>query len=213
VNYVLKDRYIRPMMNIAYSIASLSFAKKKKVGAILLRDGRIVAQGLNGTVKGTDNCCEEIINGEKFVYRCDDANCPTNHTDTEFFDENDGGNFCEICKEGSIYETTIKTAEEKLVTKVEVLHAEDNLLLQCAEQGISTKDTIMVCTDSPCIKCAIRIAQCGIRTVYFERLHDFGDGVKFLIEKTNVEVYRISEDGESAVKLNSVQDVIEIKFK
>ena len=212
MEYVLKDRYIRPMINIAYSIASLSYAEKKKVGAVLLKDNRIIAQGFNGTVKGTDNTCELEEKIEAYVYRCNNEGCATNHVDIEYFGENESGDFCRFCKIGSIEETTIVTGT-KLVTSPFVIHGEENAILQAAEQGISIKDTIMVCTDSPCQKCARMIAQCGIRTVYYERLHDFGDGIKFLIEETDVEVYKISEDGGSAVKLNSVQDVIEIKFK
>lgn len=197
MDYVLKDRYIRPMINIAYSIASLSFAEKKKVGAILLKDNRIIAQGFNGSVKGTDNTCEVEEKIEDYVYRCNNEGCATNHVDVEYFGEDESGDFCRFCKIGSIEEETIVTGT-RLVTSPFVIHAEENAILQAAEQGISAKDTIMVCTDSPCQKCARMIAQCGIQTVYYERLHDLGEGIEFLIRNTNVKVFKINEDGETA---------------
>jgi len=47
------------MMATAMNFASLSYAKRKKVGAVLSKDGRIVACGYNGTIPGADNRCEE----------------------------------------------------------------------------------------------------------------------------------------------------------
>lgn len=39
--------------------ATLSYAKRLKVGAVLLRDGHIVSNGRNGTPTGMDNTCED----------------------------------------------------------------------------------------------------------------------------------------------------------
>lgn len=46
-------------MKIAETIATLSYAQRKKVGAILVsKDDQIIAQGFNGTPTGFNNCCE-----------------------------------------------------------------------------------------------------------------------------------------------------------
>jgi len=45
-------------MNIAKEIAKLSHAKRSKVGAILVKDQRIIAEGYNGTPHGFNNNCE-----------------------------------------------------------------------------------------------------------------------------------------------------------
>ncbi len=45
-------------LKTAYIYAELSHAIKRKVGAVLLRDDRIVSLGYNGTAQGTDNECE-----------------------------------------------------------------------------------------------------------------------------------------------------------
>jgi dCMP deaminase len=45
-------------MSIAELIGSASYANKKKVGAILVKNGRIISTGYNGTPSGFDNQCE-----------------------------------------------------------------------------------------------------------------------------------------------------------
>jgi len=46
-------------MRIAKEIASASYCKRAQVGAILVKDGNIIAMGYNGTPKGWDNKCED----------------------------------------------------------------------------------------------------------------------------------------------------------
>ena len=45
-------------MNIAYEISTASKAQRKKVGAIIVKDNRIISYGYNGTPYGFDNVCE-----------------------------------------------------------------------------------------------------------------------------------------------------------
>ena len=50
-------------MKTAYTFAELSSAIKLKVGAVVVKDDRIISLGYNGTPTGWDNTCElEIIN-------------------------------------------------------------------------------------------------------------------------------------------------------
>ena len=46
-------------MNIAYEVAQLSRCNRKKVGAIIVKDGNILSFGYNGTPRGFCNECEE----------------------------------------------------------------------------------------------------------------------------------------------------------
>ena len=55
-------------MNIATEIAELSYAERKKVGAVLVKDGSIISHGYNGTPHGFVNNCE---------YKDDDGNLVT----------------------------------------------------------------------------------------------------------------------------------------
>jgi dCMP deaminase len=52
------DRRRTYFMRVARETALLSYAVKLKVGAVAVRDGRIICTGYNGTGPGEDNCCE-----------------------------------------------------------------------------------------------------------------------------------------------------------
>jgi len=52
------DKWNKIYMSIAELIGSASYANKKKVGAILVKNGRIISTGYNGTPSGFDNQCE-----------------------------------------------------------------------------------------------------------------------------------------------------------
>lgn len=41
--------------------ATNSFAKRNKVGALIVKDGMIISDGFNGTPSGFENECEEIV--------------------------------------------------------------------------------------------------------------------------------------------------------
>lgn len=56
------------MMETAYIWAKESYCVRAQVGAILAKDGRILSTGYNGTITGSDNCCEipcSVCNGKK----------------------------------------------------------------------------------------------------------------------------------------------------
>jgi dCMP deaminase len=48
-------------MNIADEIGQLSYAERKKVGCIIVKDSSIISYGYNGTPTGFDNTCEELL--------------------------------------------------------------------------------------------------------------------------------------------------------
>jgi len=45
-------------MNVAYQFAKCSYAERRQVGAVIVKDGAIISFGYNGTPNGFDNCCE-----------------------------------------------------------------------------------------------------------------------------------------------------------
>lgn len=55
------DQYF---IDIALRTSELSYAKKLKVGAVAVRDKRIILCGFNGTPENDDNECETIENGK-----------------------------------------------------------------------------------------------------------------------------------------------------
>lgn len=52
------ERYDKAYLRMAVTWAQLSHCSRKKVGALIVRDGRIISDGYNGTPAGFDNCCE-----------------------------------------------------------------------------------------------------------------------------------------------------------
>ena len=63
VSITMKDKFIKTYMDVAESFAKLSSAVRLQVGAIVVKDDRIISIGYNGMPSGWDNCCEEW-NGE-----------------------------------------------------------------------------------------------------------------------------------------------------
>ena len=47
-------------MRMAKELAKLSYAERKKVGCLVVKDTQIISEGYNGTPKGFDNTCEYV---------------------------------------------------------------------------------------------------------------------------------------------------------
>lgn len=82
--------------------------------------------------------------------------------------------------------------EGVLLTKDEVLHAEQNTITKAAKHGISTKDSTLYITHSPCIQCAKLIQQSGINKVVYADLYRSSEGID-LLSKFNIEVIYLNE--------------------
>jgi len=54
-------QYKRLYMDIAERVAEMSHAQRLKVGAVVVRDGRIISMGWNGMPAGWDNECEQDL--------------------------------------------------------------------------------------------------------------------------------------------------------
>ncbi len=52
------DKYTATMLSVAHTFSQQSYATRLKVGAVLAKNGRILATGYNGTIEGTPNSCE-----------------------------------------------------------------------------------------------------------------------------------------------------------
>lgn len=51
-------RYDKAYLRMAKTWSDLSHCERKKVGALIVKNGRIISDGYNGTPAGFDNCCE-----------------------------------------------------------------------------------------------------------------------------------------------------------
>ena len=57
----MKEKFVKAYMNVAERFAQLSSAKRLQVGAIVVKDDRIISIGYNGMPTGWDNTCEEEV--------------------------------------------------------------------------------------------------------------------------------------------------------
>ena len=57
----MKDKLKRAYMKTAETFAELSHARRLHVGAIVVKDDRIISIGYNGMPAGWDNNCENVI--------------------------------------------------------------------------------------------------------------------------------------------------------
>ena len=61
----MKQKYIDAHMKVAETYASLSSAKRLQVGALVVKDNRVISIGYNGMPSGWDNVCEDENNKSK----------------------------------------------------------------------------------------------------------------------------------------------------
>lgn len=67
-------KYDKAYMKMAKEWAKLSYCKRKKVGALIVKDRMIISDGYNGTPSGFENCCENEENQTKWYVLHAEAN-------------------------------------------------------------------------------------------------------------------------------------------
>lgn len=144
--FELDKRYLR----MARIWSENSYAIRRQVGALVVKDRMIISDGYNGTPSGFENICEDAI-----CQKPNDPYCP-------------GGPECFNCE------------FVKLVTKPYVLHAEANALSKLARSGNNSEGATLYVTDEPCLECSKLIIQAGIKRVVFWRDYHTHDGTELL---------------------------------
>jgi dCMP deaminase len=162
-------------MKTAETFAGLSTAKRLHVGAIVVKDDRIISIGYNGMPSGWDNNCEDK------EYMGVDAGGWLNPDEIE---ERWPNKEQMLPKEDNIWR------RYALKTKPEVLHAETNAIAKLAKSTESGMGATMFITHAPCLDCAKLIYQSGISSVLYRNTYRSNDGVLFL-EKAGVKVEKI----------------------
>lgn len=151
------------VMSCARNYATLSFAVRLKVGAVLIHKNTkmMLCFGVNHMPKGFPNVCEEEV----------DCVCMTICPDDE-----ENRKHCPYCK-GS---------KKVLQTLPNLIHAEVDCIDNAKKMGIRLKDTIMFVTHSPCLACADYIDKHGIKTVVYGEEYRITDGIDYLKENNVV---------------------------
>lgn len=114
-------------MSIAELVSTRSTCLRRKVGAVLVLDRRILATGYNGAPSGLAHCTPETcLRGKRQI---------------------PSGSQQELCRG---------------------LHAEQNVIIQAALHGVSTRKSILYCTHKPCSLCAKMIINAGISRIVYQ---------------------------------------------
>jgi len=161
----MKDKLINAYIKTAETFAELSHARRLHVGAIVVKDDRIISIGYNGMPAGWDNNCED-----------------TEHTYDQRDTVNGDWNYNKDTKQWS-----------KLKTKPEVIHAEINAIAKLAKSTESGDGAVMFITHAPCLDCAKLIFQSGITKVWYKTEYRDDSGIKFLL-KSGITVIHTKSD-------------------
>jgi dCMP deaminase len=176
----MKRKMISAYMKTAQIFSELSHARRLHVGAIVVKDDRIVSIGYNGMPSGWDNNCEDKV-----------------------YDPGAGGwlspeEFDDKYPYEEWHEQSQRLVRYGLKTKPEVLHAESNAIAKLARSNESGEGADIFITHAPCINCAKLIHQSGIKRVWFREQYRDDTGVKFL-EKSGILVEQVDEANTKSV--------------
>lgn len=164
----MKKKWVDAFMDTAERFAQLSSATRLHVGAVVVKENRIISIGYNGMPAGWTNECEYT------EYVSSDEQIPSPEEMKRLgFTGTDKGWF-------------------RTWTKEEVIHAEANAISKLARDGESGNGASLFCTHAPCIHCAKLIYGAGISKVYYRDTYRDTKGVDFL-EKCNIEVEHVKE--------------------
>lgn len=114
-------------MEMARVVARRSTCLRRHIGALLVRDKRILATGYNGAPAGLPHC--------------EDVGCQRAELGVA------SGERQELCR---------------------ALHAEQNAIIQGALHGVSVKDSVLYCTNQPCVICAKMLINAGVKRIVYE---------------------------------------------
>ncbi|KAK4050074.1 Deoxycytidine monophosphate (dCMP) deaminase [Microbotryomycetes sp. JL201] len=156
---------LRPPWDIYFmrlaDLASLrSNCMKRRVGAVLVRDHRVVSTGYNGTPRGVKNC------GEGGCGRCNsNGDGLTLERDARLKGMGEGLDEC-LC-----------------------LHAEENALLEAGRARLSgggTEGAVLYCNTCPCLRCTVKIVQCGITEVVYSLSYSMDAASRRVMEEAGI---------------------------
>ena len=132
-------------MGLARAVREGADCLGSKVGAVLVRDNRVVSTGFNGTPSGFTNCMEGGC------VRCGDS---------DLHAQGRGG-------EAADPEHTPGRGLDRCIC----VHAEQNALLTAARFGTRVEGTTLYTTLSPCFGCLKEAVQAGVVRIVFDEVY------------------------------------------
>ena len=153
---------------MAELVAGQSTCCRMQVGAILVKDSRVISIGFNGTPSGQEHCEDHFAR----LY------------ETDFKDQ--FPTYEEYRASRTFYDAHGKWSIEN------ELHAEQNAIIQAARLGVSIDGGTLYCTHQPCAVCAKMIVNAGIVRVVYE--HGYPDEFAVqMMKEGGVELCRFGE--------------------
>lgn len=162
-----RERISRDEMfsKICQVVAQRSTCWRSQVGALIVKNGRIVSMGYNGPVSGMPACVKPLPMMDLMELSMDNGYMGM-----------------------GTYDRKLESMREKVGERVcmgpgctRSCHAETNAIAFAARSGVAVEGCTMYCTMSPCINCAKVIVNSGIREVrYLEEYRDHS-GIDLLI--------------------------------
>lgn len=161
-------------MNIALQVAERSTCSRVQVGAVIVKDQRIISMGWNGVPSGKSHC---------------------NDVFHKKFEEEKP----EMKFEEWIQSDPIKQEHHHFAVENEI-HSEMNAMLFAAKNGIAIDGSDLYVVWSPCINCAKSLLQVGIKNVYYNKKYERDPrGVEFL-ESNGVKCFQIDLENHSILR-------------
>jgi dCMP deaminase len=154
-------------MQTAYQFAKLSYANRRKVGCVIIKDKQMISFGYNGMPYGFDNQCEE--------------------DDIRYYENPDSA--LDLMEDGYVCDNGC-CKKEHAKTRREVLHAESNAIMKVAKSTMNCNGAELYTTTCPCFDCAKLIIQAGITKVYYSEDYRDMSGVE-LLKKAGIEVKEV----------------------
>lgn len=155
---------------ICQVVAQRSTCWRSQVGALIVKDGRIVSMGYNGPVSGMPACIQRLP-----MWDAMEDNLPS------------------PSQVGSELQKQREWLEERMCMGpgcTRSLHAETNAIAFAARAGVSVEGCTMYCSMSPCINCAKVIVNSGIRELkYLEEYRDTS-GLE-LLKKAGIKIEHV----------------------
>lgn len=188
-------------MLLAKLVAVRSTCIRRKVGAVVVRDKRILATGYNGQLPGLVHCGDESCKG------CEHFDWCMTHSDRPAS--------CRILRYGSAgYIPCAKARASSLgrpnpAHYCRAIHAGANAVLQAAKVGISLEGADLYCTLKPCPDCIKLIASAGIKRVFYE-LDYYDDKAPELVRFWEEEA---KEAGLEFVQLSVSEEALNTAFE
>lgn len=149
-------------LEIANLVAERSTCLRRQVGAIAVKDRRIIATGYNGQIKNAPHC--------KVCLR-EELGIPSGERE-------------EICR---------------------AIHAEQNVIIQCAIYGVSIKGSTLYCTTKPCITCFKMLVNAEIPHILYLKPYHSTSYFKSLLKECCYEEIGYKIDGKQIYELKKVE--------